>query len=453
MEMRIKDLHIFSWLIICLLVFSACTKEDEPISPTEPSLDDVPKAPEQGSTANRTVLVYMVADNDLGTKGFASSDLQEMSDAILSMAAGTYSNNNLLVYYDQNASSQKPVLFRLVKEGEIKVSATDPTKKELVIHTAQEVIKEFPYEITSTQPASIEEVMQLAYSTFPASSYGFVYWSHGDGWTPGKYETEGLRSVSPLRYMGADWNNSSANSSGSFKTGIPELAEVLKKAPKKLDFLLLDACFMMSMEVAYELRDCAEFIISSPTETPGPGAPYNQVVPQMFASSDAAVQLATAYYQFYENKYNPDVTNANENWTGGVSIAVIKGSKLKALAATTEMCLPEGPVDVTSLRENVFDYDKRNYTHVGYYDMHGLMEKIIPSETLLVQWKRAYADALAFWSTTGMNYSAYARMFSMAGTNGVSHYIPTATDSSSARDVEYRSTSWYKDAGLSKLGW
>jgi hypothetical protein len=81
------------------------------------------------------------------------------------------------------------------------------------------------------------------------------------------------------------------------------------------------------------------------------------------------------------------------------------------------------------------------------------MEKIIPSETLLVQWKRAYADALAFWSTTGMNYSAYARMFSMAGTNGVSHYIPTATDSSSARDVEYRSTSWYKDAGLSKLGW
>ena len=451
--MRIKSLHIFLWAFICLLAFSACSKNDDPITPIEPSLDDVPKAPAQGSTANRTVLIYMGADSNLGNDGFASSDLQEISEAIQAMAANIYSNNNLLVFYDQYASSQKPVLFRLVKEGEIKASDTDPKNKELVIRTKQEVIKEFPTEITSTEPAVIEEVMKLAYSTFPANSYGFVYWSHGDGWLPGKYESMGLRASSPLRYIGVDCNNSSANASNSFKTGIPELAEVLKKAPKKLDFLLFDACFMMSMEVAYELRDCADYIISSPTETPGPGAPYTQVVPQMFASSNAAVQLATAYYQFYENKYNPDVTNSNTNWTGGVSMTVLKGSKLSHLAAVTEMCLPEGPVNVNSLRNNVFDYDKRNNSHVGYYDMLGLMEQIIPSETLLIQWKNAYTDALAYWKTTGKNYSAYSRMFSMDGANGVSHYIPTTSASSATRDVEYRSTSWYKDAGLSKLRW
>lgn len=59
---------------------------------------------------------------------------------------------------------------------------------------------------------------------------------------------------------------------------IDDLHEALQVLPK-LDFLLFDACFMESVEVAYALRDCGDYMISSPTEIPGVGAPYEDVVP------------------------------------------------------------------------------------------------------------------------------------------------------------------------------
>lgn len=447
--MRFKDLHLYTWFLASLLTFAACSKsEDNNVEPG-PDPYEVPKAPERGSVADRTVLIYLVGDNSLSS--FASSDLQEISEAIKTMDANIYKKNNLLIFYDQSSSSLKPKLYRLVKTGEVKASATDSNSKELVISTQEEIIFEYPEEVTATEPTIIKEVMDKSFSTFPANSYGFVYWSHGDGWLPGNYEHAALRSLSPIRWMGIDANNLSDRYAPTYRTGIPELAQVLKSAPKKLEFLLLDACFMLSMEVAYELKDCANYIIGSPTETPGPGAPYTQVVPAMFGSSQAAVRIAENYFKFYDNKYNPDVTNSNSNWTGGVSMTVLDCSKLKDLAAATRANFSSQSFDIITLRSNVFDYDKRNTTsHVGYYDLQGLMEQVLYPEGY-IEWLKVYQSALAFWKTTPKNYSSVAKMFSMEGANGVTHYIPTAAFAE--RDEEYRSTSWYQDAGLEKLGW
>ncbi|MCR4764566.1 MAG: peptidase C11 [Bacteroidaceae bacterium] len=432
--------------MLSLLVVTACTKDDPDPGP-DPY--DVPDPPERGSTANRTVLIYMAADNDLGGKGFAADDLTEITEAVRTLESSIYTKNNVLVFYDQYDASQQPSLFRLVKKAEIKASENDASMDELVITAEREIIKEFATEIISTEPSTIREVMDLAYTTFPAHSYGFVYWSHGDGWLPGKYQSLALRSSSPLRWIGVDKENGTGSS--DYKTGIPELAGVLKQAPKKLDFLLLDACFMMSVEVAYELRDCTNYLVASPTETPGPGGPYTKLVPAMFATNQAAIQIAEAYYGFYESKYNPNVKNTNSNWTGGVSITALDCSKLGQLAEVTSACLPDEEPDVQSLRETVFDYDKRSsYGHVGYYDMEDMMELIMTPENY-VKWLEVYNQALAFWKTTPMNFSATVGLFSMEEANGVTHYILSPSDTSKYTD--YRTNSWYFDAGLSKLGW
>lgn len=451
--MHIRNLLQYLWILPCMLLMMACSNEDDPIPDPDPDPRDIPQPPSKGTVADRTVLIYLGGDSNLGRDGFASSDIQEMEEAIRTMDASLYSNNNLLVFYDQFSETLHPKLFRIIKKGELQPSETDPNKKTLVITTEQELIMEYPTEVTSTEPSIIKEVMQRAFGDYPAKSYGFVYWSHGDGWLPGKYEKMALRSISPIKWIGADWNNSSANSSNSFKTGIPELAEVLKDAPKKLDFLMFDACFMLSVEVAYELKDCADFIISSPTETPGPGAPYTEVVPMMFASSQAAAKIGEEYYNYYADKYDPDVTNSNANWTGGVSITVIDTSELDNLADVTKASLSSSASDVSSLRNQVFDYDKRTNGHVGYYDMEGLMQQLL-TPTKFDEWETAYKNVLTFWNTTPKNYSSFAKMFSMEGANGVSHYIPSALGKSATnRDAEYRSTAWYNDAGLSKLGW
>ena len=55
--------------------------------------------------------------------------------------------------------------------------------------------------------------------------------------------------------------------------------------------------------------------------------------------------------------------------------------------------------------------------------------------------------------TTPKNFSAFAGLFSMEGSKGLSVYLPVTEDGTSPRDVAYQNTAWYKDAGLSQLGW
>lgn len=91
---------------------------------------------------------------------------------------------------------------------------------------------------------------------------------------------------------------------------------------------------MQSAEVAYELRDCVEYLIGSPTEIPGPGAPYKSVVPELFTETNCAENIASAYFDAYQKSYN-GVVGSNDNWTGGVNTSVIKSAALDELALAT----------------------------------------------------------------------------------------------------------------------
>lgn len=84
---------------------------------------------------------------------------------------------------------------------------------------------------------------------------------------------------------------------------ISDLVTVLDDNMPHFDFIMFDACFMMSVEVAYAVRDYADYYMGCPTENPGPGAPYDKVVPYMFKPG-AANQMAEAYFNHYNEKYN-----------------------------------------------------------------------------------------------------------------------------------------------------
>lgn len=279
-------------------------------------------------------------------------------------------------------------------------------------------------------------------SKYQADSYGLVYWSHGDGWLP--YP---LRAGT--RWVGQDKGN------GDNRMNISEFVEILKSAPH-FDFILFDACFMQAVEVAYELRDYTDYCIGSPTEIPGPGASYDAVVPAMFSAENAAVNIAKAYYEPYAAKYDEGKGLSNSNWTAGASVCALRTDKLVDLARITKQVLP-GSVDNAQLRSLIFDYDKRRGSdgfqdgHVGYYDMANMMKKITVNGGYLT-WRQAFDAAVVYWATTSMNFSGVIqKMFSMEGTNGVSCYIPSV--SNTVTDKAYRSTEWYTSAGFAALGW
>lgn len=401
--MRTKFYLILSFFLP--IVLTACKGGDDPIP--EPPVED-----------RRTVLVYMAADNNLSN--FTSGDLNEMKEGWAQMNT---LGMHLLVYVDTGSS---PRLIELEKKGDD------------VIET---VVKEYG-DRNSVGVAETQEVFADVFKStrYQAGSYGLVYWSHGDGWIP--------NPLPSTRWIGQDTGN------GTHYMNIDDLVSVLETAPH-FDFIMFDACFMQSVEVAYALRQYTDYYIGSPAENPGPGAPYDKIMPYMFQEG-AAAKIASEYFAVYQDKYDKGNGISNSNWTGGTAVCVLKSSELENLASATRTALAGVTTDGGTLRRQVFDCDRRrsyySSLYVGYFDFVEMMEALVEDTSVLNDWKQAFRAALGYWATTPMIYSAVDGMFSMERSHGVTHYIPSLEENPRAAKA-YRSMAWYSAAGLSQIGW
>ncbi len=414
MKIRILPL-IFSFFA---LFFMACHDEENGELPI------VPKPEPQ--VVSRTVLVYMIAQNNLYS--FAEDDFKEMLEG---MKAVDDAENNLIIYLDDLSA---PRLIRL--------------KKDETGAVAQEEIKNYK-EQNSVDPEIMKGVLNEVYSEYPADSYGLVMWSHADGWAP--------YPVIKSRSFGSD---------GGKSINIIDLRKVLE-ATKHLDFLFFDACFMQAVEVAYELRRCTDYVVASPTEIPAPGAPYNVVVPAMFAAENTAKKIAETYYTNYFETYNAEIKEKENDpwqnhdyrtgiWVAGVSSAVVDCKQLDALATVTRDIISKY-VDTSTTSDGVYCYDKRygldyNYDNSKlYYDFDGFMKKITEDNDEYQSWKQVFRESVPYYSTTSKNFSDWVGAFDMTGTCGLSIYIPR--DASPKLNEFYRDYQWYNDAGWADTGW
>lgn len=396
-------------VIIVTTVLVACNHNDEPDPVQEEDL--------------RTVLVYIVADNnglDSSPDYFATNDIAEMLEGFMSVDAD---RNNLLVYVD---NGNKPLLYQITKNNKGAVVKT-------ILHEYEEQ--------NSVYPTVMSEVYNRVFSAFPAKSYGLVLWSHGDGWLPSPSNISA--SKASTRWFGQD---------GTSYMDISSLNTALNSAPH-FDFILFDACFMQSVEVAYELKDRADYFIGAPNEIPGPGAYYTELVPAMFSqANDLASTVAHGYYDYYAGKYTGQL-GSNENWTMGVTVSVLKSSEVQALAAATAAILPKYITNGSAINvSSIYSYDPRSTYY--YYDLKGLVQSLTSSDdqTLFSAWNDAFDLAVPMHLTTDSTYSDFPRtMISMSGSSGLSAYIPRSSYVS--LNTFYHSYAWYSAAGWSNTGW
>ena len=442
-------------LLLALFVCYSCGGDDGPATPVTPvnpvnpvnpvdpdPVDPVPPVTPEVKKADRTVILYFAGDNSLSTflkNDKQTGDLDELLQGAVSMNEGFFNNHNLLLFVDTAEKETLPAIYRLTcTAGE----------------AAFEIVKSFNEDVVSSDPATIQDVLDEVIEKYPAESYGFVYWSHGDGWVPAKVSA--VRTEDPIRFIGSDQQNGTLKTTDAVKTEIPDLARVLESLGQPFEFVMLDACFMLTVETAYELRKCAKFLIASPTETPAAGAPYDQMLPLMFANQDAALSMGNAFYTSYEQKYDDSssLVPPPDNWYGGVAIGVVNSSALENLAKVTAQGLSEvSTTDNDALRSEIMYYDKRAFVGRRYYfDMEQLMQKLMPAEAFK-RWQTVYHQALPVWNATPKFFSSASRWFSLENAHGITHFIPQSQDASTSLDVAYRSTSWYRDAGLHKLGW
>lgn len=98
---------------------------------------------------------------------------------------------------------------------------------------------------------------------FPADRYCLVIWNHGNGWQSRNNEVNW-----PTRAVSYDDETHNA-------IEIWELRQALEGT--KVDILAWDASLMQMLEVAYEVRDHARYVVGSEESPPGAGYPYDLV--------------------------------------------------------------------------------------------------------------------------------------------------------------------------------
>lgn len=381
-------LRIYTFFICLIGVLGACQDNEEVIKPAQ--------------KVSRTVLAYIVGDN--GRNDLSSLLRKNFDDMVKGMELVDNSDCNMLVY--SVMKDQPPCLIHLKKiSGKVLVDT-------LLVYADKE---------NPLDKEEMKKVMSYAFEYFPADSYGYVFLSHAAGWIPAT--TKASRSIGAYRNTSMD---------------VDEFRDVLSDVDKHLDFILFDACYMQSIEVAYELRDNADYFIGSPTEIPGPGAPYNKLMKCFFDGENPALNIAKSYYEAYAEKYTGRIPT-NENWTGGVSISVIRADALQQLADITGSVFAHYGQDVSV--SNIMCYDLSGSEY--YCDFDGLIRTLTSGNKDYVTWRKAFVAARPYWSTTLKNYSGFGmgQMFSMEGAEGMSIYIPSGVSTSRANEY-YRTYNW-----------
>lgn len=131
---------------------------------------------------------------------------------------------------------------------------------------------------------------------FPAKHYCSILWNHGTGWKTIK-GTAGM-------VKGISYDEQSGNHISTAQLGFA--LNDIKKAlgGKKLDLICFDACLMQMAEVAYTVRDGADYIVGSEEVEPGEGYPYKVIFSKLtkgMKPDEMARMISRAYADSYDD--------------------------------------------------------------------------------------------------------------------------------------------------------
>lgn len=372
-----------------------------------------------GDRLNRMVLIYMADNNNLSY--FASKNYEDILNSDLPdyFKAGEEHGDILLVYTRNRKRSsgesgdKQPELLRVSKNSRGKAVV--------------EVIKRYDDNTNSATAETLKDVLEYSNSLFTAERRGLVLWSHGTGWVEdNQYSRQIHRSFGSER--GQEIN-------------IPELAEAI---PEMYDFVLFDACLMGGVEVMYELKDKARYIIGSATEVMGSGFPYKSMISDLFSGYDFDLTgVCQHYYDYYAGFDVPSAT-----------VALINTSALEQLADAAENIIKRDGQRIRTLQQA--DVQKMQKYFSGnfhwFYDLRDFYATISTDKSEMDAFDAALYNTVMFKLNTEYYYdSVYGSCDTrIESFSGLSTYVPFFYNESD-KDAFYMNLAWSKRVGLANL--
>ncbi len=443
------------YLFIVFFSLTACSPEEETevYTPTVPSAPTEPRGP-----FRRTVLFYISGENNLNR--YIAKELQEIRQGSIGIG-----NNAVVVYIDDSNKKRSPYIL-WIKEGETKDSLT---------------FENDPY---SSDPEMMKRVLTHTSTYYPADEYGLVLWGHGSGWlTEDSVETSSSR-----RAYGVDNGQNSTTSNIGKWMNMHTLAKTLWEW-KHLKFIFADCCQFQCVESAYELRNVTDYIIGSPAEIPGKGAPYDTVLRGLFEDAESFYKtLVDAYFDQVIKVTYSDYSGWNSfTYNSRTPLSVIKTSEAGNLAKATyevlKTFLPTEDLDLTKKNLIYYRGDFSSSKYSVMYDMNDFIRTYThgttTGEAAYEQWKEQFDRTVIYrtnaqegWMTNNeiLPYVFQQKdgkpvVLTDERYGGMSMFVPqhrsgTKYLSYTERDVHYdgfnadiKKTGWYTAAQLSEFGW
>lgn len=349
------------------MVGVSCSNGDNPDGP------DVPVTP-----VGQTVFMFFPWSNSL-----LSDFRRTVEDMQTVVAQRSMKDERVMVF--MATSEREAVLFELKKQNGR--CLTDTLRR----------YSDRPFTSRQWLTSLFSEVMTLA----PASRYGMVVGCHGLAWVPvqgqrnarkrlgsqerideednlykeERIDKEGLYKEERIDKEGDDLMHFEVQGpvttrfiGGTYpETQIEttDLADAMADAGLHTEYILFDACYMSSVEVAYELKDVTHYLIASPTEVISYGFPYITMGKHLLGTPNYK-GIADSFISFYSSYYLPYGT-----------VAVTDCTQLDALAAIAQQinAAAEGKLNTATSGKNtpngvqIMD----GYNPTLFYDLGHLM--------------------------------------------------------------------------------
>ena len=235
--------------------------------------------------AQWTVLVYLDADNDLESAGIHNFNQMEL--------IGSTRNVHVIVQMDRMSGTDPDNDSWTDARRYLIIQDSDPKR----MHSIR--LDDPPLgELDMGSPVTLRNFVAWGVSEFPADHYLLVIWDHGNGWQ--------IRSTSlqpEYKYVAAD------DTSGT-QINVTDLPAAL--AGLNVDVVAFDACYMQQLEVAYELRGSARYMVGSAAVEPSPGYNYARLLSHITDGIDPE-QLCRMIVAQYATEYPEARSNITQS--------------------------------------------------------------------------------------------------------------------------------------------
>lgn len=400
------------------MVGVSCSNGDSPDGP------DVPVTP-----VGQTVFMFFPWSNSL-----LSDFRRTVEDMQTVVAQRSMKDERIMVF--MATSEREAVLFDLKKQNGR--CLTDTLRR----------YSDRPFTSRQWLTSLFSEVMTLA----PASRYGMVVGCHGLAWVPVQGQRNARKRLGSQERI--DEEDSLYKKEKIDKEGEPndlmhfevqgpvttrfiggtypetqiettDLADAMADAGLHTEYILFDACYMSSVEVAYELKDVTHYLIASPTEVLSYGFPYITMGKHLLGTPNYK-GIADSFISFYSSYNLPYGTVAVTDCTQLDALAAIAQ---QINAAATEQLVPNGV--------QIMD----GYSPTLFYDLGHLMSLKDAGTVLTAAFAEQLDKTVPYKGHTGQYFTALKD-----APVDIKHYSGLNTSQGSLNHMadRFSETAWYK---------